>query len=89
MPAPPENAKVDPTGIGDSFRSGFLAGLSWGLDHERCAQIGSLLATFCLETKGTQEYLFDREQFMERFEAAYGALAAQDVAHHIDPRMGL
>ena len=89
VPAPPENAKVDPPGIGDSFRSGFLAGLSWGLDHERCAQIGSLVATFCLETKGTQEYLFDREQFMERFEAAYGAAAAQDVAHHIDPRMGL
>ena len=89
VPAPPENAKVDPTGIGDSFRSGFLAGLSWGLDHERCAQIGSLVATFCLETKGTQEYLFDRDQFMERFEAAYGAAAAQDVAHHIDPRMGL
>ena len=87
--APREKAKVDPTGVGDSFRSGFLAGLSWGLDHERCAQLGSLVATFCLETKGTQEYLFDREQFMERFEGAYGADAAREVAQHIDPRMGL
>lgn len=89
VPAAPENAKIDPTGIGDSFRSGFLAGLSWGLDHERCAQIGSLVATFCLETKGTQEYLFDREQFMERFEVAYGEAAALDVVRHIAPRMGL
>ncbi len=87
--APPEKVKIDPTGIGDSFRSGFLSGLSWGLDHERCAQIGSLVATFCLETKGTQEYLFDRKQFMERFEGAYGEDAAREVAHHIDPRMGL
>jgi adenosine kinase len=87
--APMEKAKVDPTGVGDSFRSGFLSGLSWGLNHERCAQLGSMVATFCLETKGTQEYLFDREEFMERFRGAYGDGAADDVASHINPRMGL
>ena len=87
--APDELAKIDPTGVGDSFRSGFLAGLSWGLGHERCAQLGSMVATFCLETKGTQEYLFDRNQFMSRFETAYGAIAAQEVSEHINPRMGL
>ncbi len=86
---PEEKAKVDPTGVGDSFRSGFLAGLSWGLSHERCAQLGSMIATFCLETKGTQEYLFDREQFMERFELAYGTDASREIAAHINPRMGL
>jgi len=86
--APPEKAKVDPTGVGDSFRSGFLAGLSWGLNHERCAQLGSMIATFCLETKGTQEYFFDREIFMERFEGAYGSDAASEVAMHINPQMG-
>jgi len=48
-----------------------------------------MVATFCLETKGTQEYFYDREQFMERFEAAYGSVAAEDVARHINPRMGL
>ncbi len=86
---PAEKAKVDPTGVGDSFRSGFLAGLSWGLSHERCAQLGSMIATFCIETKGTQEYLFDREEFMERFELAYGSQATQEIAAHINPRMGL
>jgi len=34
---PKEKAKIDPTGVGDSFRSGFIAGLAWGLSHERCA----------------------------------------------------
>jgi len=87
--APDELAKVDPTGVGDSFRSGFLAGLSWGLGHQRCAQLGSMVATFCLETKGTQEYLFDRDQFMSRFEIAYGTDAAREVSEHINPRMGL
>ena len=85
---PEEEAKVDPTGVGDSFRSGFLAGLSWGLSHERCAQLGSMVATFCLETKGTQEYFYDREVFMKRFEEAYGSTAAQEVAAHIKPQMG-
>lgn len=84
---PQEKAKIDPTGVGDSFRSGFLAGLSWGLNHERCAQLGSMIATFCLETKGTQEYFYDRQSFMERFEESYGALAAGEVAAHINPRM--
>ncbi len=87
--APAEKAKIDPTGVGDSFRSGFLAGLSWGLGHERSAQLGSMVATFCLETKGTQEYFYDREQFMERFLVAYGQEAADEVARHINPRMGL
>ena len=38
---PKEKSKTDPTGVGDSFRSGFIAGLAWGLSHERCAQLGS------------------------------------------------
>ena len=28
-----EKAKIDPTGVGDSFRSGFVAGLAWGLSR--------------------------------------------------------
>ena len=55
---PQEKSKTDPTGVGDSFRSGFIAGLAWGLSHERCAQLGSLIATYVIETMGTQEYRF-------------------------------
>jgi adenosine kinase len=78
-----EKRKLDPTGVGDSFRSGFIAGLAWGLSHERCAQLGSMLATYVIETKGTQEYRFTRAEFLERFSLAYGELAADDVARHL------
>ena len=84
---PRERAKIDPTGVGDNFRSGFLAGLSWGLNHERCAQVGSLLATYCLENKGTQEYKFNKPEFLERFSEAYGVSAASEIEPHLHPRL--
>jgi adenosine kinase len=80
---PQEKAKIDPTGVGDSFRSGFIAGLAWGLNHERCAQLGSMLATYVIETKGTQEYRFTRDEFISRFQLAYGKTAANDVSQHL------
>lgn len=78
-----EKAKVDPTGVGDSFRSGFVAGLAWGLSHERCAQLGSMLATYVIETMGTQEYRFTRDEFIQRFSEAYGDDAAKEIAANL------
>jgi adenosine kinase len=78
---------MDPTGVGDSFRSGFIAGLAADLGHERCAQLGAMLATYVIETKGTQEYRFTRTQFLERMAAAYGQYASDEVAEHL-PEFG-
>lgn len=80
---PEEKAKVDPTGVGDAFRSGFLAGVAWKLNHERCAQLGSMLATYVIETKGTQEYRFTAKSFVERFANRYGDDAANDIAEFL------
>lgn len=80
---PQEKAKMDPTGVGDSFRSGFIAGLSWGLSHERCLQIGAMLATYVIETTGTQEYRFTAQEFIDRFKQAYGESAAADVSANL------
>jgi adenosine kinase len=77
---PKEKAKIDPTGVGDSFRSGFIAGLAWGLSHERCAQLGSMIATYVIETTGTQEYRFTATEFVARFADAYGDAAASEIA---------
>ena len=80
---PKERSKTDPTGVGDSFRSGFIAGLAWGLTHERCAQLGALVATYVIETMGTQEYRFSKSEFIERFAEAYGQTAAAEIAQHL------
>ncbi|CAB4609110.1 unannotated protein [freshwater metagenome] len=77
---PKEKAKIDPTGVGDSFRSGFIAGLAWGLNHERCAQLGSMIATYVIETTGTQEYRFTKDEFVARFSEAYGIDAANEIS---------
>ncbi|GAA2725111.1 MULTISPECIES: carbohydrate kinase family protein [Streptomyces] len=80
---PQEEAKVDPTGVGDAFRAGFLAGLTWELSLERSAQLGCMLATLVIETLGTQEYELRRGHFMERFTKAYGEDAATEVRKHL------
>ncbi len=83
VPVVPAAVVADPTGVGDAFRAGFLAGLGWGLPLERCAQIGCLLATHALETVGTQEYRIEPAAALDRFTEAYGADAAADVAAHL------
>ena len=78
-----ELRKADPTGVGDAFRAGFLAGLSWDLSLERCAQIGSMLATYVVETIGTQEYELTHQEFLHRLSEAYGDQPAAEVAPHL------
>ncbi|MSZ76000.1 MAG: carbohydrate kinase family protein [Actinobacteria bacterium] len=74
---------VEPTGVGDAFRAGFLAATAWGLGLERSAQVGCVLAAYVVETVGTQEYSFTSEQFLARVEASYGASAAGEIAPHL------
>ncbi len=83
VPVPREEQIIDPTGVGDAFRAGFLSGYSWQLSLERCAQIGSLLATYAIETVGPQEYEVSQQRFLERLADAYGAEAAAEVAPHL------
>ncbi|HVV75849.1 MAG TPA: carbohydrate kinase family protein [Mycobacteriales bacterium] len=83
IPVVPADRIADPTGVGDAFRAGFLAGRSWGLSLERAAQLGSLIATYCLESLGPQEYAFDKAAGRERLAAAYGEDAAAEIAAHL------
>jgi adenosine kinase len=83
VPVAPARDLVDPTGVGDGFRSGFLAGLAWGLSPQRCAELGCLMATLVIETVGTQEYDFEPAGFLARLAGSYGDDAAADVAPHL------
>ncbi len=81
--AVPETAKVEPTGVGDAFRAGFLAALEWDLSLERAAQLGCLLAVYVVEQVGTQEYSLGQQAFVQRFATAYGDDAAAEIAAHV------
>ncbi len=81
--AVPGVTAVEPTGVGDAFRAGFLAALSWELDLERAAQLGCLLAAYVVEQVGTQEYNLGREHFLARCAAAYGPEVVADIAPHL------
>jgi adenosine kinase len=67
IPTVPEDQIIDPTGVGDAFRGGFLAGYSRGFDWKLCGEIGSLAAVYCLEQKGPQSHSYSRTDFVERF----------------------
>jgi adenosine kinase len=84
VPVAREIQAYDPTGVGDGFRAGFFAALSWGLGLERAAQVGSLLATLVLETVGTQEYDVRPDVFVKRLAESYGDEAADEVRRHLD-----
>jgi adenosine kinase len=70
--AAPEKAKVDPTGVGDAYRAGFVVGQAWGVGLERSGQLGSLLASYVLEHLGTQEYEVAATAFLQRFGDSFG-----------------
>ncbi|MER7166021.1 carbohydrate kinase family protein [Micromonospora sp. NPDC000207] len=83
VPIAKESRVMDPTGVGDGFRAGFFAALSWDLGLERSAQVGSLLATLVLETVGTQEYQVRPDLFVKRLAESYGDAAADEVRAHL------
>lgn len=83
VPVVPAREIVDPTGVGDGFRSGFLAATSWGLSLERAAQVGATLATHVLEADGPQEYAIAPAGFTARLGEVYGAAAAEEIRAHL------
>lgn len=71
VPAFPVENIVDPTGVGDAFRGGFLRGFEQGFSWELCGKIGSLSAAYCLEQNGTQAHHYSVEEFVSRFRQFY------------------
>jgi len=63
---------VDPTGAGDAYRSGFVAGLVRGLDLAICGRMGSVAAVYAVESYGTQAHHFTREEFARRYHESFG-----------------
>jgi adenosine kinase len=79
IPVVPPEKISDPTGVGDAFRGGFLAGYSRGFGLEVCAQMGALAASFCLENQGTQSHFYNPEEFINRFRQHFSDNGQLDV----------
>ncbi|HAZ28294.1 MAG TPA: carbohydrate kinase family protein [Candidatus Magasanikbacteria bacterium] len=62
----------DPTGAGDAYRAGFFLAYSRGNNFETCGRVGSVAAAYAIEHYGTQHHTFAQNEFVERYERAYG-----------------
>jgi adenosine kinase len=73
-PAVPAYQVVDPTGVGDAYRAGFMKGLARHADPEVCAKLGSVAATYTIEHLGGQSHAYRWEEFQQRYELNFGPL---------------
>jgi adenosine kinase len=62
---------VDPTGVGDAFRGGFLTGYYRGLSLLTCTRMGSLAAAYCLEQRGPQGHSYTQAEFAARYRCLF------------------
>lgn len=65
------NQVVDPTGAGDAWRGGFLAGLERNFDLQTCGQMGAVASAYAVEHYGTQEHYYTQKEFTNRYKVAY------------------
>jgi len=63
---------VDPTGAGDAYRAGFLAGYLKALALPVCGRMGALAAAYTVEKFGTQTHHFTLTQFKKRYKVNFG-----------------
>ena len=74
VPAVTPHRIVDPTGVGDAFRGGFMKGLATGVDLETCGRLGSVAATYALEHLGGLNHAYTFEEFATRYEEHFGPI---------------
>ena len=72
VPAAPVRKVVDPTGAGDAFRAGLIHGLLHGRDWRTTGHIASLMGAIKVESRGTQNHHFTREEFAQRLARDFG-----------------
>jgi adenosine kinase len=73
IPAAPAEREADPTGAGDAYRAGLVAGLLRGLDVEAAGRVAALAATYAIEQVGTIEHSYAADEFAVRYRQAFGA----------------
>ncbi len=80
VPAVPPTRIVDPTGVGDAFRAGYMLGLARSadhVDHVVCARLGAVAATYALEHLGGQSHAFTPAEFNARYASHFGPIGVR------------
>jgi adenosine kinase len=72
IPSAKPKAVVDPTGCGDAYRAGLLHGLIHGRDWQTTGRIASLMGAIKIESRGTQNHRFTRDEFAIRYRENFG-----------------
>ena len=73
IPAAKPVRESDPTGAGDAYRAGLVAGLLRGLETEAAGRVASLAATYAVEQVGTIEHDYTPSEFASRYKESFGA----------------
>ena len=73
IPAVTPNKVGEPTGVGDSFRAGFLKGYLHDFSLDCCCKMGALTATYSLEHLGPQSHRFELHEFVARFRSVFNS----------------
>jgi len=63
---------VDPTGAGDAYRAGFIYGYTRDWELTECAMLASTLASYTVESNGTQQHSPSLADIKERYYHTYG-----------------
>lgn len=72
IPSAKPNRVAEPTGAGDAFRAGIIAGMMRGYSWDVIGRLGSVAAVYVLEQHGTQRHTFTRRQLANRYREAFG-----------------
>lgn len=74
---------VDPTGVGDAFRSGLVASRLRGLPWEEAGRVGAVAAVLCLETLGPQPKRWTLDELLARYAESFGGPLAAPLAERL------
>jgi adenosine kinase len=72
IPIAPISKLTDPTGAGDAYIGGFVFGLARGFSLEVAGRVAALAGAYAIEHQGCQEHYYTPEEFVERYEGAFG-----------------
>ncbi len=72
IPIAPAHKVVDPTGCGDAYRGGLLAGIADRLDWDTTGRLAAVMGAIKIEASGAQNYVADRNAIADRFFEAFG-----------------